>query len=102
MRAIPLLAGRYRIFALVRHPASGEKLRALGVLPISGDLDDRASLQRIAGIADAVLHFAPPSATHPLERGGREGVVCGIGTQHLLPPASPGELPQQLALFNTT
>ena len=43
MRAIPLLTRRYRVFALVRNPAYGEKLRALGVLPIFGDLDDRAS-----------------------------------------------------------
>jgi Nucleoside-diphosphate-sugar epimerases len=35
-------------------------LRALGVVPLLGDLDDRASLARIAGLADAVLHFAPP------------------------------------------
>ena len=48
MRTIPLLARRYRIFALVRKPASAEQLRALGVLPICGDLDDRASLKRIA------------------------------------------------------
>ena len=102
MRAIPLLAGRYRIFALVRHPASGEKLRALGVLPISGDLDDRASLQRIAGIADAVLHFAPPSATHPLERGGREGFVVDMRTQHLLAALSLGKLPQRLVYISTS
>ena len=70
MRAIPLLVRRYRVFALVRNPASGKALRALGVLPIHGDLDDRASLKRIAGIADAVLHFAPPPNTPPLIKGG--------------------------------
>ena len=37
-----------------------EKLRALGVLPILGDLDNRASLRRIIGIADTILHLAPP------------------------------------------
>src|SRR3989338_11093382 len=91
MRAIPLLAGRYRIFALVRHPASGEKLRALGVLPISGDLDDRASLQRIAGIADAVLHFAPPA-----NNGARD-----TRTRHLLAALSRGALPTQLVYIGT-
>lgn len=60
LRAIPLLKKAYRVFALVRDPARRAGLRALGVTPLLGDLDDRASLSRIAGLADAVLHFAPP------------------------------------------
>ncbi|HYR05617.1 MAG TPA: hypothetical protein VEP71_02955 [Gallionella sp.] len=43
MRAIPLPARRYRIFALVRNPDYCEKPRTLGVMPIHGDLDNRAS-----------------------------------------------------------
>src|SRR3989338_8788465 len=81
LRAIPLLPRRYRVFALVRTPAYREKLRALGVLPIFGDLDDRASLARIAGLADAVLHFAPPA----------NNGACDMRTRHLLaPPARRG------------
>lgn len=60
LRAIPLLKKGYRVFALVRDPARRAALRALGVTPLLGDLDDRASLSRIAGLADAVLHLAPP------------------------------------------
>jgi nucleoside-diphosphate-sugar epimerase len=60
LRAIPLLRKRYRVFALVRDPAKRAALRALDVQPLLGDLDDRTSLARIAGLADAVLHFAPP------------------------------------------
>jgi nucleoside-diphosphate-sugar epimerase len=60
LRAIPLLKKKYQVFALVRDPAKRAGLRALGVMPLIGDLDDRASLARIAGLADAVLHFAPP------------------------------------------
>jgi nucleoside-diphosphate-sugar epimerase len=48
------------VFALVRDPARCAVLRALGAIPLPGDLDDRASLSRIAGLADAVLHLAPP------------------------------------------
>ena len=102
MRTIPLLARRYRIFALVRKPASAEQLRALGVLPICGDLDDRASLKRITGIADAVLHFAPPSSTHPLIRGGRDGLGVDTRTRHLLAALSPGKLPEQLVYISTS
>jgi nucleoside-diphosphate-sugar epimerase len=60
MRAIPLLRKGYRLYALVRDPAKRAKLHALGVKPLLGDLEDRASLKRIAGLADAVLHLAPP------------------------------------------
>lgn len=60
LRAIPLLKKSYRVFALVRDPAKRAGLQALGVRPLLGDLDDRASLARVAGLADAVLHLAPP------------------------------------------
>ena len=48
------------MFALVRNAAYFARLRAMGVVPLMGDLDDRTSLARIAGLADVVLHFAPP------------------------------------------
>ena len=59
-RVIPLLNRRWRVFALVRKRARRAGLRAMGVMPVVGDLDDRASLFRFAGLADSVLHFAPP------------------------------------------
>ena len=92
MRAIPLLTRRYQVFALVRSPAYREKLRALGVLPIFGDLDDRASLARIAGLADAVLHFAPPA-----NNGTRD-----TRTRNLLSALSHGALPTQLVYIGTS
>jgi nucleoside-diphosphate-sugar epimerase len=57
-RALPVLTRRWQVTALVRtvDPA----LRAQGVKQIRGDLDQPASLRRLAGIADAVLHSAPP------------------------------------------
>ena len=62
-RALPWLVRRFRVFALVRQPEAAVELRALGAVPVVGDLDDRQSLRRLAGIADAVLHFAPPPQT---------------------------------------
>ena len=62
-RALPWLVRRFRVFALVRQPEAAAELRALGAVPVVGDLDDRRSLRRLAGIADAVLHFAPPPQT---------------------------------------
>lgn len=72
-RVIPLLARNYRVYALVRNPDYCEALRRLGAVPLIGDLDDRASLARISGLADAVLHFAPPPAGASLS--GKSGPV---------------------------
>jgi nucleoside-diphosphate-sugar epimerase len=62
LRAARLLAGHARLYGLIRSPQRRDELRAAGIIPILGDLDDRASLKRLAGLADAVLHFAPPPA----------------------------------------
>ncbi len=57
-RALPVLTRRWQVLALVREldPA----LRALGVRQVRGDLDQPATLRRLAGLAHAVLHSAPP------------------------------------------
>ncbi len=60
-RLIPHLAKSSRVYALVRNPGYCEELRGLDAIPVIGDLDDRKSLARIKGIADSVLHLAPPS-----------------------------------------
>lgn len=61
MRVLRLLAGRWRVLALTSSPQRRDELRAAGARPLFGDLDDPATLGRLAGLADAVLHLAPPS-----------------------------------------
>lgn len=51
---------RPRVLALTSSPARVPMLRAAGVTPLVGDLDDAASLVRLAGLATRVLHLAPP------------------------------------------
>lgn len=63
LRVLRLLAGRWRLLALTSSAARCAELRAAGATPLVGDLDDAASLRRLAGLADAVLHLAPPAAT---------------------------------------
>ena len=63
LRVVRALGGRLRVFALTSSPARCDALRAAGVRPVVGDLDDAASLGRLAGLADAVLYLAPPPAT---------------------------------------
>lgn len=97
LRAIPLLSKSYRVFALVRDPAKGAMLRALGAIPLPGDLDDRASLARIAGWADAVLHLAPPP----------NNGVLDTRTRNLLSALSQGRgkrksMPRRLVYISTS
>ncbi|QGZ55377.1 NAD-dependent epimerase/dehydratase family protein [Paraburkholderia acidiphila] len=54
---------RARVFALTRRAERADAVRAAGATPVRGDLDSRASLARIAGLARTVLHLAPPQKT---------------------------------------
>ncbi len=67
-RVARLLAGRWRVLGLVRDPAQRPALRALGVHPVVGDLDLPATLGRLADLADAVLHLAPPPGDGATDR----------------------------------
>ena len=60
LRVVRALGGRLRVIALTSSPARCDALRAAGVRPIVGNLDDAATLGRLAGLADAVLYLAPP------------------------------------------
>jgi len=61
-RAAGLLAGRVRLIALTSSPERAPALRARGIVPLAGNLDEPASLRRLAGLAQRVLHLAPPPA----------------------------------------
>lgn len=89
-RALPEWVKRWRIIALVRRhdPA----LRALGVRQIVGDLDVPASLRRLAGISDLVIHSAPP----PTE-GAQDP-----RTRHLLAVLARGSVPSSLTYISTS
>lgn len=92
-RAIPWLARRFKVFAVTRCADAFDMLRSLGATPLLADLDDFRSLRRLAGIADAVLHFAPPP-----EKGPQD-----TRTKRLLATlASRESLPQRLVYISTT
>jgi nucleoside-diphosphate-sugar epimerase len=91
-RTIPLLSRHYRMYALIRNDAQRAGLRALGVMPIAGDLDKRKRLSRVAGLADVVLHLAPPSGA-----GSRD-----LRTQRLLAALSHGTLPKRFIYISTS
>ena len=92
-RTLPRLVGHYRIFALVRDPAQFGFWRQHGARPVLADLDRGASLQRISGLADIVLHFAPPPD---------KGSVDTRTRQLLAALAQAERLPQRLIYISTS
>jgi nucleoside-diphosphate-sugar epimerase len=60
LRVARLLRGRWRVLALTSSASRVVSLREAGVVPLVGNLDEAASLRRLAGLADVVLHLAPP------------------------------------------
>ncbi len=54
---------RVRLLALTSSAERVDELRAQGITPLLGDLDQPRSVQRLAGLATRVLHLAPPPST---------------------------------------
>ena len=69
LRVAGLLNTRYALYGLIRNSAYRQPLRDAGILPLSGDLDDRHTLGRLSGLADTILHFAPPPAAERTQIG---------------------------------
>jgi nucleoside-diphosphate-sugar epimerase len=93
LRAARLLQRpRCRVLALTSQAEKVAALRQAGIVPLLGNLDDAASLARLAGLAPRVLHLAPPpgsGATDPrtgrllqalARRGGIRTLVYGSTT----------------------
>ncbi|WP_091933201.1 NAD-dependent epimerase/dehydratase family protein [Propionivibrio dicarboxylicus] len=87
------LRGRYRLYILLRDTTQAAFWRAQGARTIQGDLDRPESLTRLGGLADIVLHFAPPP-----DRGPRD-----TRTRHLITALRHGKsLPQRLIYISTS
>ena len=96
-RALPRLVGHYRVFALLRDPAQCAWWRTAGATPVVADLDRTDSLARIAGLADIVLHFAPPPTDD------KRGRPVDARTRRLLAALAKGKsLPQRLVYISTS
>jgi len=60
LRVAGQMRNRVRLLALTSQSERTVELRAKGLVPLLGNLDDSASLRRLAGIATRVVHLAPP------------------------------------------
>jgi nucleoside-diphosphate-sugar epimerase len=67
MRAASVLGRGIHKLALSSSPARFAQLREQGITPIAGNLDEPATLTRLAGIAQRVVHLAPPPAEGEVE-----------------------------------
>jgi nucleoside-diphosphate-sugar epimerase len=92
-RALSRLIGHYRVFALLRDSQQCAWWRNAGAIPVQADLDCAASLARIAGLADIVMHFAPPP----------DSGLVDARTRRLLSALAKGKsLPQRLVYISTS
>lgn len=78
MRLLPLLSAHFRVFALTSQPERRAALRALGAVPLVGDLDRPATLARLRSLAPRVLHLAPPQQDGERDRRTRH-LVAALG-----------------------
>lgn len=100
MRLIPLALARYRVFALTRDVAQCAVLRATGVTPVIGDLDQPQSLSAIAGIAHDVVHLAPPPASGMADTRTAH-LIAALGRTRIN-RINRGSLPQHFVYISTS
>lgn len=94
-RTLPRLIGHYRVYALLRDAGKCAWWRQAGAIPVLADLDTPSNLARIAGLADLVLHFAPPPNI--------VGTPVDTRTRNLLAALCKGKsLPQRLVYISTS
>jgi len=75
--AAHLVAAGHRVSGLVRSPAKADAIRALGIRPVLGTLDDKDALAQAAQSADAVINAA--SADHKGAAVALLGALAGSG-----------------------
>ncbi|MBB5205288.1 nucleoside-diphosphate-sugar epimerase [Inhella inkyongensis] len=91
-RFLGLLPLGVAVTVLARDPDKLAAWRGSGVRLLRGDLDQPASLARLAGAFDAVLHLAPPPGA-----GGQDS-----RTRHLLAALGRGHAPRRFVYVSTT
>jgi len=60
LRVAKQLSRSHRVFALTTSQSRFQELREVGATPILGNLDQPESLWRLSGLAQTVIHLAPP------------------------------------------
>ncbi len=71
MRLLPLLRQRFRVFAVTSQASRCDELRAAGATPLVADLDQPDSIARLTGLAQSIIHLAPPQQQGEQDRRTR-------------------------------
>lgn len=90
MRLLPMLRDRFRVFAVTSQPQRLGELSEQGAIGIVANLDHPGQLHRLRGLAETIVHLAPPPAEGAtdqrtrhllriLPRGGRLVYVSTTG-----------------------
>ncbi len=95
LRVARQLPPRLKVMALTSSPVRVPELRAQGITALQGNLDEPATLRRLAGLATRVLHLAPPPGNHPDWRTDPR-------TLYLLRALRLRSLPQSLVYASTS
>jgi nucleoside-diphosphate-sugar epimerase len=93
LRLARALRGRRRVYALTHSQDRFSMLREEGIMPVPGDLDRPESLIRIAGLAQDIVHLAPPPGS-----GTRDTRTMNL----IRALAKGGSLPQRLVYISTS
>lgn len=81
-----------RVLALTSSAESAQALQQQGIFPLRGNLDDVGSLRRLRGIAQRVVHMAPPPSHG----------VQDVRTANLVRVLRQGTLPSSMVYGSTT
>lgn len=92
-RALQPVPARVQVLALNSTPERAGALRAAGIRVLAGNLDQPASLRRLAGLAHSVVHLAPP---------GSDAAARDLRTRALITALRRGRLPQRLVYGSTS
>jgi len=93
LRLVGLLHGRYRLYALSHSARRYGLLRDHGIVPLPGDLDEPATLSRLAGLPHDILHLAPPP-TQGLSDSRTSNLIRSLRRS--------GSIPQRLVYISTS
>lgn len=93
LRLAKAVGRRWRIYALTRGEQRAAELRRLGIVPVIGDLDDSATLDRAVAPAQDIVHLAPPAPA-----GRRDTRTANL----IRAVTRGGSLPQRLVYISTS
>ena len=90
-RILARVRDRFRVVATTSTPQRVAQLRALGAVPLVVDLDRRATLSRLRGVATRVIVLAPPTPHGVRDLRGRRLIAAlGIRTKRFVYVSTTG------------